>query len=49
MTIRVIVNGADGKMGRETVKAVERDEELKLVAKTGLRDDLANVIAQTKD
>ncbi len=48
MTIRVIVNGADGKMGRETVKAVERDEELKLVAKTGLRDDLAHVIAQTK-
>lgn len=48
MTIRVIVNGADGKMGRETVKAVERDEELELVGKTDGRDDLAKVIAETK-
>lgn len=48
MTVRVIVNGADGKMGRETVKAVERDEELELVGKTSKRDDLAKIIAQTK-
>ncbi len=48
MTIRVIVNGADGKMGRETVKAVERDEELELVGKTEGRDDLAKIIAETK-
>lgn len=48
MTIRVIVNGAEGKMGRETVKAVERDKELVLVGKTGLHDDLAKVIEQSK-
>ena len=29
--IRVMVNGAGGKMGREVVKAVHADSELKLV------------------
>lgn len=47
MAIRVIVNGADGKMGRETVKAVERDEVLELVGESSRRDDLAKMIAQT--
>jgi 4-hydroxy-tetrahydrodipicolinate reductase len=45
MTIRVIVNGADGKMGRETVKTIERDSDFELVAKTGRKDDLAAIIA----
>lgn len=48
MTIRVIVNGADGKMGHETVKTIERDDELELVAATGRKDDLAAVIAKTQ-
>lgn len=45
MSIRIIVNGADGKMGRETVKMIERDEELELVGTTGRKDDLAAEIA----
>jgi len=37
--IRVIVNGAKGRMGREAVRAVEEDQDLELVAQLDLGDD----------
>lgn len=46
--IRVLVNGAKGKMGAETVKAVTKDNDLELVGQTDLGDDLAKIIKQTK-
>lgn len=44
MTIRVIVNGAKGRMGAESVKAVEAAEGLTLVAACDIGDDLAGAI-----
>ncbi|HSW69709.1 MAG TPA: 4-hydroxy-tetrahydrodipicolinate reductase [Gammaproteobacteria bacterium] len=41
MKIRVIVNGAGGKMGQLCVKAVENDADLVLAGQTGRSDDLA--------
>lgn len=46
--IKVIVNGAKGRMGAETVKAVSADPELELVAQTDLGDDLSETIINTK-
>ncbi|MFA4906300.1 MAG: 4-hydroxy-tetrahydrodipicolinate reductase [Candidatus Margulisiibacteriota bacterium] len=46
--IRVIVNGAKGKMGQETVKAVQRESDLVLVAQTDLGDNLAEAIKKNK-
>jgi 4-hydroxy-tetrahydrodipicolinate reductase len=46
--IKVIVNGAKGKMGSETVKAVEKESDLELAAQTDLGDDLAESIRCTK-
>jgi len=37
--IRVVVNGAKGRMGQETVKAVEAAEDMRLVAACDLADD----------
>lgn len=34
--IRVIVNGAKGKMGQETVKAIQKESDLELVAQTDM-------------
>lgn len=48
MTIKVLVNGAFGKMGVETVKAVENDPELTLVAKSGRENDLKQLIQDTQ-
>lgn len=42
--IRVIVNGAKGKMGQETVKAIQKETDLELVAQTDLGDNLAQTI-----
>lgn len=42
--IKVLVNGAKGRMGQETVRAVEADPELKLVAQTDAGDDLRQVL-----
>ena len=39
MTIRILVNGALGRMGKETVNAVKQDPMLQLVAVTGRDDD----------
>jgi len=46
--IKVIVNGAKGRMGREAVKAIQNDSDFTLVAKCGLTDDLEQVIKSTK-
>jgi len=44
MTIKVIINGANGRMGQEAVKAINADNELTLVAKTGRQDNLMQLI-----
>lgn len=46
--IRVLVNGAKGKMGSETVKAIQKETDLELVGQTDLGDNLAKVIQDTK-
>lgn len=46
--IRVIVNGAKGKMGQEVVKAVEKESDLELVGQTDLGDNLAKTIKETR-
>jgi 4-hydroxy-tetrahydrodipicolinate reductase len=46
--IRVLVNGAKGRMGSEAVKAVEAAEGLRLVAACDLGDDLAKSIRSAK-
>jgi 4-hydroxy-tetrahydrodipicolinate reductase len=45
MSIRVLVNGAKGRMGSQTVQAVSADTALELVGQTDLGDDLARAIA----
>ena len=45
--IRVLVNGAKGKMGSETVKAVQKESDLELVGQADLGDDLAKMIGET--
>jgi 4-hydroxy-tetrahydrodipicolinate reductase len=47
MTIKVIINGAAGRMGQEAVKAVSEDKQFTLVAATGRQDDLAAKIKET--
>ncbi len=46
--IRVIVNGAKGRMGRESVKAIKAEPDMELVAETDMGDDLSAIIADTK-
>ena len=46
--LNVIINGANGKMGQEAVKAVENDPNLILVAKTDINDNLAEIITGSK-
>ncbi|MDH4121828.1 MAG: 4-hydroxy-tetrahydrodipicolinate reductase [Deltaproteobacteria bacterium] len=48
MTIRVLVNGAKGRMGSEAVKAVEADPELTLAGAADQGDDLPRAIAQAQ-
>lgn len=48
MTIRVLVNGAFGKMGQEVVKVLQQDVDLKLVGQTGKTDDLTATIIQAQ-
>ncbi len=45
--IKVIVNGAKGKMGSETVKAVGRESDLDLVAQLDLGDNLSEAIKKS--
>ena len=46
--IRVIVNGAKGKMGQETVKAIQKESGLDLVAQLDMGDNLADAIKKHK-
>lgn len=46
--IKVLVNGAKGKMGSETVKAILKEADLKLVGQTDLGDNLARAIKTAK-
>lgn len=48
MTIRVIINGAAGRMGQVAVQAVSNDPELELVAGLGKGDDLFAEINKSK-
>lgn len=48
MSIRVIVNGANGKMGSLASETLNNHSEFELVAKLGRHDDLAQVINETK-
>jgi 4-hydroxy-tetrahydrodipicolinate reductase len=48
MTIRVLVNGAQGKMGQFTVAAIQGDSGLTLVGQTGHGDSLADEIKKSK-
>lgn len=46
MTIKVIINGANGRMGQEAVKAIDNDPQLTLVAKGTHETDLATLIKE---
>lgn len=46
--IKVVVNGANGKMGQETVKAVTSESDIMLVAAIDRDDNLADVIRTQK-
>ncbi|MFC1517741.1 4-hydroxy-tetrahydrodipicolinate reductase [Candidatus Margulisiibacteriota bacterium] len=48
MSIKVIVNGAKGKMGQATVAAISADKGLSLVGKTDIGDDLVKAIKGLK-
>jgi len=48
MTIRILVNGAAGKMGLVTVKTIIAEPELELVGQTGRGDDLGEMIRETR-
>lgn len=44
MAIRVLVNGATGRMGKTTVAAIRQDNTFELVGETGRADDLEKTI-----
>jgi 4-hydroxy-tetrahydrodipicolinate reductase len=48
MAIRVLVNGAKGRMGSQVVQTVRQDAALELVGETDLGDDLASAIGSRK-
>jgi len=45
---KILVNGAKGKMGQETVKAIAKEADLELVAQLDMGDDLAKAITQNR-
>ena len=45
--IKVIVNGAKGRMGKEAVNAIKNDAELELVAGCDYQDNLTTIIKET--
>jgi 4-hydroxy-tetrahydrodipicolinate reductase len=45
--IKVLVNGAQGKMGKETVNAVLKEGDLELVGQADMGDNLAESIQET--
>lgn len=48
MTIKVLVNGAFGKMGQATVNAIENADDMELVAMTGRHDSLDLALLETQ-
>lgn len=48
MTIRILVNGAQGKMGQEVIKMVTAEKDFELVGTTEKDDDLGTIITQSK-
>lgn len=46
--VKVIVNGARGRMGSEAVKAIENDEQLTLVGECDFGEDLSKLIKSTE-
>lgn len=48
MSLRVIINGAGGKMGHEVVKAVENEPGLEIVGKLYRDSNLVNAIHSTR-
>lgn len=44
MQIRVLVNGAYGRMGQEASKAINAAQDLTLVGQAGRRDNLSALI-----
>lgn len=48
MTIKIIVNGCQGKMGQASIAAVKADAELQLVGQADAGDDLGKLIQETK-
>ena len=47
MTIRVIINGANGKMGQLAVKTIQNESEFTLVGQLGRHDNLKEEIKKT--
>ena len=45
--LKILVNGAKGKMGQTVVAAVQADAELELVGQTDAGDDLASAIKKS--
>lgn len=48
MTIRILINGANGKMGQITAKTIENCADFALVGTLGRKDNLAHEIKNTK-
>lgn len=48
MTVKVIIIGANGKMGSATVNAIAQSHDFECVAKIGRQDDLAQTLSQTQ-
>lgn len=48
MPIRILVNGAQGKMGQEAVKMIQSQQDLACVGSADKGDDLSSLIQQTK-
>lgn len=48
MSIRVLVNGAEGRMGQTTAKFIQTDQTLDLVGETSGKDDLKKTILTSK-
>ena len=48
MVVKIIVNGAKGKMGQASIAAVSADKELLLAGQTDIGDDLGKLIKETE-
>lgn len=48
MTTRILINGANGRMGQEACKAIEETHDLIIVAKTNRNDNLADMIQRSQ-